>query len=213
MAEKIEIQGLTNYEIELNSQSTKKYIINLLDNHKLCEYLKESYLNSVFNPNDLHLCNYFDEDEFIACNRNRTSHLKILSMNIRSLPKHSGELKCFINVLGNEFDIIVLTEIGFRNLSTVEHLFAGYVFSYVTPDVNFYGGVGIYISKKMENVYIDEHLSITKSCHYVKCETESLFVKFTHNNVSFIVGGIYRHPKRKLFSFCKGLGQIIKKYW
>ena len=158
-------QGLTNYEIELNSQSTKKYIINLLDNHKLCEYLKESYLNTVFNPNDLHLCNYFDEDEFIACNRNTTSHLNILSMNIRSLPKHSGELKCFINVLGNEFDIIVLTEIGSRNLSTVEHLFAGYVFFYVTPDVNFYGGVGIYISEKMENVYIDEHISITKSCH------------------------------------------------
>ena len=30
-------EGLTNYEIELNSQNTKKYIINLLDNHKLCE--------------------------------------------------------------------------------------------------------------------------------------------------------------------------------
>ena len=31
----------------------------------------------------------------------------------------------------------------------------------------------------MENVYIDEHLSITKSCHCVKRETESLFVRFT----------------------------------
>ena len=92
----LHVQGLTNYEIELNSHSTKKYIINLLDSHKLCEYLKESYLNTVFNPNDLPLCNYFDEDEFIACNRNTTSHLNILSMNIRSLPKHSGELKCFI---------------------------------------------------------------------------------------------------------------------
>ena len=66
-------------------------------------------------------------------------------MNTRSLPKHSGELKCFINVLGNEFDMIVLTEIGSRNVSTVEQLFEGYVFFYVTPDVNFYGGVGIYI--------------------------------------------------------------------
>ena len=153
-------EGLTSYEIELNSQSTKKYTINLLDNHKLCEYLKESYLNTVFNPNDLHLCNYFDEDEFIACNRNTTSHLNILSMNIRSLPKYSGELKCFIKVLGNESDIIVLAEIGSRNISTVEHLFGGYVFFYVIPDVNCYGGVDIYVSEKMENVYIDEHLSI-----------------------------------------------------
>ena len=85
-------------EIDLNSQSTKKYIINLLDNHMLCEYLEESYLNTVFNPNDLHLCNYFAEDEFIVCNRNTKSHLNILSMNIRSLPKHSGELKSFINI-------------------------------------------------------------------------------------------------------------------
>ena len=131
-------------------------------------------------------------------------------MNIRSLPKHSRELKCFINVLRNEFDIIVLTEIGSRNLSTVEHLFAGYVFFYVTPDVNFYGGVGIYISEKMENVYIDEHLSITKSCNCVKCETESLFVGFTHNNVSFIVGGIYRHPSGNSSHFVKDLDRSLE---
>ena len=34
----LHFEGLTNYEIELNSQSTKKYMINLLDNHKLCVY-------------------------------------------------------------------------------------------------------------------------------------------------------------------------------
>ena len=131
-------------------------------------------------------------------------------MNIRCLPKHSGELRCFINVLGNEFDIIVLTEIGSRNISTVEHLFAGYVFFYVTPDVNFYGGVGIYISEKMENVYIDEHLSITKSCHCVKCETGSLFVRFTHNNASFIVSGIYRHPNGNSSNFVKDLDRSLE---
>ena len=54
--------------------------------------------------------------------------------------------------------------------------------------------VGIYLRKKMENVYIDEHFSITKSCHCVKCEIKSLFVRFTHNNVSFIVGEIDEHP-------------------
>ena len=100
--------------------------------------------------------------------------------------------------------------IGSRNISTVEHLFAGYVFFYVTPDVNFYGGVGTYISEKMENVYIDEHLSITKSCHCVKCETESLFVRFTHNNVSFIVGEIYRHPNGKSSHFVKDLDRSLE---
>ena len=57
----------------------------------------------------------------------------------------------------------------------------------------------------MKNVYIDEHLSITKSCHCVKCETESLFVRFSHNNVSFIVGGIYWHPDGNSSHFVKDL--------
>ena len=62
----------------------------------------------------------------------------------------------------------------------------------------------------MENVYIDEHLSITKSCHCVKCETESLFVWFTHNNVSFIVGGIYRHPNGNSSHFIKDLDRSLE---
>ena len=66
----------------------------------------------------------------------------------------------------------------------------------------------------MENVYIDEHLSITKLCHYVKCEIESLFDLrftynnesiFTYNNVSFIAGWIYRHPNQNSSHFVKDL--------
>ena len=45
-------EGLNIYEIELNTHSIKKYITNLLDNHKLCKYLTESYLPTVFIPND-----------------------------------------------------------------------------------------------------------------------------------------------------------------
>ena len=114
-----------------------------------------------------------------------------------------------MNILGNEFGIIVLVEIGSRNVSTVEYLFAGYVFFYVNPDVNFYGGVGIYVRKKMENVYIDEHFSITKSCHCVKCEIKSLFVRFTHNNVSFIVDGIDKHPNGNSSHFVKDLDRSL----
>ena len=62
----------------------------------------------------------------------------------------------------------------------------------------------------MENVYIDEHLSITKSCHYVKCETDSLFVRFTQNNVSFIVDGIYRHHNGNSSHFVKDLDRSLK---
>ena len=62
----------------------------------------------------------------------------------------------------------------------------------------------------MEPVYIDEHLSITKSCHCVKCETEILFVRFTHNIVSFIDGGIYRHPNWNSSHFVKDLDRSLE---
>ena len=42
-----------------------------------------------------------------------------IGMNIRSLPKHAGELIVFLKLLQTNFDMIVLTEIGARNVSTV----------------------------------------------------------------------------------------------
>ena len=114
--------------------------------------------------------------------------VNILSMNIRSPPKHSGELKCFINVLGNEFDIIVLTEIGSRNLSTVEHIFAGYVVFYVTADVNFYVGVGIDISEKWKMCISMNTFRLQNHVILLNVKQKVFFVRFTHNNVSFIVG-------------------------
>ena len=94
------------YPPHLQPDSASSYICNQIDymicfdNHKLCGYLKESYLNTVFNPNDSHLCNYFDEDEFIACNKNTTSHLNILKMNIRSLPKAQWGTEMFYKCIG-----------------------------------------------------------------------------------------------------------------
>ena len=41
-------------------------------------------------------------------------------MNIRSLPKHGGELLCLMSVLKTQFDIIVSTEIGTRNIEPVK---------------------------------------------------------------------------------------------
>ena len=57
-------------------------------------------------------CQYFDEDEFNETNRNDDECLNVLSLNIRSLPKHGGELLYFLKSLKTKFDAIVLTEIG-----------------------------------------------------------------------------------------------------
>ena len=52
-----------------------------------------------------------------------------------------------------------------------------------------------------------------KTCHCVKCKTESLFVRLIYNNVSFIVGWIYRHPNRNSSNFVNDLDRSLAKYW
>ena len=71
-------------------------------------------------------------------------------MNIRSLPKHKGELVAYLSNLPL-FDILVLTEIGARNIDLTANLLTGYDFLYVLPDKNTHGGVGIYWRDRLTN--------------------------------------------------------------
>ena len=82
------------------------------------------------------------------------THLNIFCLNIRSLPWHAGEIVVFLKLLQTNFDVIVLTEIGARNITTVEHLFDDYQFMYTLPKTNMYGGVGLYLSNAIINVNI-----------------------------------------------------------
>ena len=59
-----------------------------MDQHGLVEFLKGNYLSELFDPQDLGLCSYYDESEFVKSNRNSENNLNVISMNIRSLPKH-----------------------------------------------------------------------------------------------------------------------------
>ena len=54
------------------------------------------------------MCNYLNEDAFAQLQRETLSHLNIFSMDIRSLPKHGGELLVFFKLPELDFDIVVL---------------------------------------------------------------------------------------------------------
>ena len=140
-----------------------------MDNYRLTEFLKENLFDELFNPNDIKQCDYFDEVKLVNLNRPTPSHLNIFSMNIRSLPKHGGELLYLMSVLETKFDIIVLTKIGTRNIELVKHMFDNYEFHYVLALNNLYGGIGIYFSKDIQNLEILD-ISVEKSCHCAKCE-------------------------------------------
>ena len=145
----------------------KTRIHELRYKHGLNEFLTENFMDDLFNPEE-YKAYYFDEEKCIGLKRDATYHLNILSLNIHSLPKHGGEIVCLLEVLETKFDIIVFTEIGSRNISTVKHLLENYQLYYVIPKGNMFGGVGIYVNEQLTDVHAVDEFTIQKSCHCLK---------------------------------------------
>lgn len=203
--------SISDFEIELEFQTSKKRILSLMEDNRFKDFIHENNLTTILNPKPALSCNYFDEDEFNKTLKIDQNSLNIISFNIRSLPKHSGELVNFLSLLNTEFQVIVLTEIGARNISVVEHLFHQYQFYHVIPKTNLYGGVGIYVSNTVQNVTVLDNFSLTKYCECCKCSFESLFINFTYKNKDYSLGGIYRHPGGSIGHFSHCLEEAVNK--
>ena len=161
--------GQTVHDIELTVGRAKAQIRYKMDSNSFLEFIKDDKLSYLCNPYNAMQCEYYNEDEFIRKQNRCKQTLNIISLNIRSLPKHGGELLVFLEALEINFHIIVLSEIGARNIGTVEHLLPNHDFHYVLPRDNYFGGVGIYIHKDIFGVQIMDELSIYKSCCCSKC--------------------------------------------
>ena len=144
--------SLSDYNIENEFLITKRKFENLLDNKQFEMFLKENKYEQSFNPTCVTPRQYFDEDELINKNRTGGQLVNIFSWSIRSMPKHGGEFLHFLKSLETKFEVIVLTEIGAKNISVVENLIPDYKFNYVLTTKNKCGGVGIYISDLLTNV-------------------------------------------------------------
>ena len=129
----------TNHDIENEFSSAKFWFTQLMIDHRLDKFLDEHYLSSLFDPNAKTLSNYYDEDSYGDLKR-VTPHLNKFCLNIRSLPRHAGELVVFLKLLQTNFDVIVMTEIGARNISMVEHLFDDCQSLYTYPKVTWMAG-------------------------------------------------------------------------
>ena len=100
----------TNYDIEINFQSAKRRIKELMSNNGLLDFIKENNINELCDLPFLDTCQYHDDEEYIRKGFNTENYLNIFSMNIRSLLKHGGELTVFLNILQSDFKVIVLCE-------------------------------------------------------------------------------------------------------
>ena len=70
--------------------------------------IKDDSQGSLCNPYNAMQCEYYNEDELIR-KQSRCKHtLNIISLNIRSLSKHVGELLVFLEALEINFHIITV---------------------------------------------------------------------------------------------------------
>ena len=136
--------------------------------------------------------------------------MKIYSMNVCSLNKHKGKLVAYLSNLPI-FDVLVLTEIGSRNIEMTQNLLEGYSFMYVKTNQNYNGGVGIYGRNDIQNsTQID--LNFNYTCDCIRCKVETLVVNFTHCGIQCSLCGIYRHPNGNVNHFTVDLVRMIQKF-
>ena len=97
--------NLTDFDLENSYSTSKERIVQLMESHGIHDFIKENHFSDLFHNQDIPECAYFSEDDFIRLKRDAPSNFNIFSMNIRSLPKHGGELTVFLKLLEADFDI------------------------------------------------------------------------------------------------------------
>ena len=145
----------------------------------------------------------------LSKNINGYDFFNIFTLNIRSLPKHGGELCVYLESLNTNFDLIILTEIGARNLSVFQKLLPNFTFFYSPLVDNNWCGVGIYLSKSLTNISTLDEVKIKRRCDYSKCQIESLLVKVKYNGMMYSIGGIYRHPNGNVYHFVSAVELLL----
>ena len=108
--------------------------------------------------------------------------------------------------------MMILSEIGARNIGTVEHLLPNHGFQIVLPRDNYFGGLGIYIHKNIFGVQIMDKLSIQKSCRCSKYVIESLYMYILYLHIrGGGGGGIYRYLNDNIKYFLTDLENALTK--
>ena len=202
---------LTPYMIQCEFENSQTRIRNLMDENSFKNAIKENRFLNETQGDDNVQCDYHDFESFKSLNRNGNSCLNIYSLNISSLPKHAGELVCFISALETKFDIIILTEIGASNIPLYDNLFKDFVFRYVLPVGNPKGGVGIYFSTDIMSLKLKDDWILKKLCDCCLCEYESLVYNFEFLQHHFTLVCAYRHPSGKKDHFTNSLEKTLDK--
>jgi len=162
------------------------------------------------NDNDnplLNNCMYYEPSEINLINAQQ-ANLKVLFLNIHSLPDKINLLKTLLSTLKDknyEIDIIMLCEtfINSNNLNACQ--LENYKLIEIHRETITRGGVGIFVNKKL-------HFKIRPDLHiFDEGFFESVVIEIMSNKKNILVASIYRVPNTNEKDFLEKYKQIIDK--
>ena len=69
----------------------------------------------------------------------------------------------------------------------------------------------MYVSKSIGSIQTIDDLNFTKTCQCSKCAVETLYIRFDYGKISYILGGMYRHPNGNIKHFIDDLESTLTK--
>ena len=132
-------------------------------------------------------------------------------MNVRMLSKHHAELTAYSNTFKQTFDVIILSEIGKEGFRYLNHIFPDYEYIYDVPKENKYGGIAIMVKKNKYLITERNDLKMEKNCQCNDCMFENCWIQLSCHEETFIIGGIYRHPKCNVAHFNDAIMESLKQ--
>ena len=151
-------------------------------------------------------CNYYDIPSLESLSDKRYK-LKVLHLNIRSLPSNYNELKNLITSLQqhkHEIDIILLCETFLTEKNKKCYPLEGYAFTQLNRSTRSGGGVCIYVKNQLK-FSLRNDLSIFDEYNF-----ESIFIELEcEKGKNIIIGEMYRNPSSDFNNFKTNYEKII----
>ena len=173
-----------------------------------CDDAKD--LNSLLEDFDnplLNNCKYCLPEEVNTLSFNKAK-LKLLHLNIHSLPNKIDSLMSLLDCLNNkdyEIDLISLCETFINDYNVSRCNIPNYNFEEIHRKEMSRGGVGIYINKNLK-YKLRPDLSVFDEGYF-----ESIFLEITTGNKHTVVGEIYRVPNTNEANFIENYQTIVEQ--
>ena len=137
---------------------------------------------------------YYDTNTFNeAFGSNSDKDLKIIHLNVRSLPRNGDSLVAYLDLLDQKFHVICLTETWLNENRLLENNFPDYVQYHSMRPIDHPpgGGSAVLVRRDFES---KELIDLSCNSNHIEC----VFVKISVPSGDLIVASCYRRPENSI---------------